>query len=285
MDTLIRILTPAFNIALPLALGVFLARRFKVEWRLFGIGALTFIASQVLHLPFNAWVLTPTLERFGVSPAAGPVVLLAFAFGLSAGLFEETARYLVYRFLLKGDRGWRQGVMFGAGHGGVEALLVGLLGLWTLIQVTALQGVDLNTIMSAEEAELASRQIAAYQSAPWHLILLGAVERVGAVMAHLGLAVLVLQSFVRRNRLWLLAAILWHALLNALALITLDAAGPYWTEVVVVSFGLVSLGFIWLLRPGAGQESEAMPGAASRPPVRVLDPAPTEQEIEDSRYV
>jgi uncharacterized membrane protein YhfC len=38
---------------MPIALGVFLARRFKLGWGLWFIGAATFILSQVVHIPLN----------------------------------------------------------------------------------------------------------------------------------------------------------------------------------------------------------------------------------------
>ncbi|HHH82625.1 MAG TPA: YhfC family intramembrane metalloprotease, partial [Chloroflexi bacterium] len=48
-------------ILLPLGLAIYLTRRFGLDWGLFGVGAVSFISSQVLHLPFNAWVLNPFL--------------------------------------------------------------------------------------------------------------------------------------------------------------------------------------------------------------------------------
>jgi len=39
-------------IVLPILLGIYLARKFKLSWKPLLAGALTFIASQVLHIPF-----------------------------------------------------------------------------------------------------------------------------------------------------------------------------------------------------------------------------------------
>ena len=65
-DIVIRSLNALLMIAMPLALGVYLYRRLGAEWRLFGIGAVTFIASQVFHIPFNVWVLNPVIAAVWV---------------------------------------------------------------------------------------------------------------------------------------------------------------------------------------------------------------------------
>jgi len=51
-------------ILLPIIAGFYFARKFKLSWKLFLAGGLTFIASQVLHVPlvlaltstFQSWV-------------------------------------------------------------------------------------------------------------------------------------------------------------------------------------------------------------------------------------
>ena len=50
------VLNPLLMLALPVLLGMFVARRLGQSWRLFFAGAATFVASQVVHLPLNAWV-------------------------------------------------------------------------------------------------------------------------------------------------------------------------------------------------------------------------------------
>ena len=125
-------LTHALNgllmIGLPLALGAFLARRLGVGWRLFWIGAVTFVASQVVHLPLNIGLTRVAAGGYlPKPPAEWKLAANAAILGLTAGLCEETARYLVYRWWLKSARTWRDGLMFGAGHGGIEAMIFGTL--------------------------------------------------------------------------------------------------------------------------------------------------------------
>ena len=50
----------------------------------------------------------------------------ALGVGISAGLCEEWARYAVMRFGLKRpeERGGSQAILFGVGHGGIEAMIL-----------------------------------------------------------------------------------------------------------------------------------------------------------------
>jgi len=91
MDVAVRLLNGLLMIAMPIALGIYLVRRTGQRWKLFLVGAVLFVASQVLHIPFNLIVLNPILEQIGFGQGAfGAALLLgALLLGLSAGLFEE----------------------------------------------------------------------------------------------------------------------------------------------------------------------------------------------------
>ena len=67
LDVMVRVLNALGMLGLPVALGFILARRLGTSWSLYGIGAVTFVGSQVLHIPFNAWILGPGLARFGLA--------------------------------------------------------------------------------------------------------------------------------------------------------------------------------------------------------------------------
>lgn len=180
----------ALNFSLMIALPILLARAIKswrpVGWGLFGVGALTFILSQIGHIPFN-WLI---LQRLAWIPLDNIVVVAIFA-GFSAGIFEEVARYLAYRFFAPGARTWGQGMMLGAGHGGSEAIIFGLLGAWTVIQLALLQNGYLLDQVSADMMPAVQAQITAVFTKPWYEALIGAAERLFALCIHLSLSILV----------------------------------------------------------------------------------------------
>ncbi len=93
MNTALLSINYALMILIPIVVAIFIRRRTGAPWRLFFIGAVTFIASQVLHIPFNAVVLRSGLLSTDTTVWSSLIIYAVFL-GLSAGVFEETARYL-----------------------------------------------------------------------------------------------------------------------------------------------------------------------------------------------
>lgn len=249
----ILVITYALNgllmIAMPVGLAIFLTRRWKMGWGIWWIGFATFVISQAGHLPFN-WIVDSLLDKSAMLywPRTSQLLFSAAFLGLSAGVFEEVARYLVLRFWAKKARSWRNGVLFGAGHSGSEAIILGLLSLLTLVNMLVIRGMDLSTLLPAEQLELAQQQVAAFWSAPWYLTLLGALERAFAIACHVFMATLVMKAFTDRKIIWLFAAIGFHALLDSSAVLALEYFGPYWTEALLAVFAVVSIFLTLVLR-------------------------------------
>ncbi len=262
-------------IVLPILLGIWLVRKFKLSWKLFFAGALTFIASQVLHIPFLAWLTA--LFNNGTLPAppvAWTTIFNAVLLGLLAGIFEETARYILFKFFLKNARTWNEGVLVGAGHGGVEALILGVLGVFTVINLIVLRNVDLSTMgIPADQLALAKQQVAAFWESPAYTGLLGLFERVFAICLHISLSAMVLYSVAYKKPIWFWLAMLWHALVDAAAVYLAPIIGALAVEGVVAGMAVVSLAILFGLRPRFEKRdqpqvpAEAQAGEQSNPPM------------------
>ncbi len=285
MKTILLSINYGLMILMPIIVALFIRRRTAAPWRLWLIGAVTFVASQVLHIPFNALV-----QRSGLLPTDTSLMtnlLLYAAFlGLSAGVFEETARYLTYRFWAKDARSWSRGLMLGAGHGGIEAILLGLLGVVNFVALLA--AANNETAMSAlpaEQRELVTGALAQILDTPTPMLLLGAVERLFAITAHLAMSLLVLQVFLRRNIAWLFASIGFHTLLNMVAVVAAARLNPYATEGIIGLFALLALFIIFRLRTPepAAPEPELAP-LPTPTDTADLDLRPTDDALDRSRY-
>jgi len=284
MDIAVRLLNGLLMIALPIALGVYLARRTGQRWRLFLVGAVLFIGSQVLHIPFNSVVLNPILEQLGFGDGifGSGLVIGALLLGLSAGLFEELTRWVGLRFWIKEARSWSSALMYGAGWGGAEAILLGLLVLWVLVQALLFQEGSLQSLIPPEQLALVEAQFAAYWDTPLYLNLLGAAERAFALVLQISLSVMVMRSFTHNNRIWLVAAITWHTLVDAVAVVAITQIGAVATEAIVAVMALISLVIILRLK----EEEPPQEERAGAPPAE-FEPAPvraTEEKLDDSRY-
>jgi uncharacterized membrane protein YhfC len=286
LDILVRLLNPLIMIALPLAAAAFLARRLAVAWRLFAVGAASFFVSQVLHIPFNIFVLSPLLDpgQAGI----GDQVINAALVGLSAGVFEESIRYVFLRFWLKKARAWKQMTMFGLGHGGFESMLLGVLALYAFFQALALRGTDLATIVPEDQIQAVATNLVLYWDAPWHMALLGAIERVLAICLHLGLTALVWQAVLRKSLLWVGFAVIWHAAANAVALIINQHWGSYLAEGFLALMAGISVYLLLALRRRGPPPVAA---SADQPEARLstLDGGAvedvSERSLDESRYM
>ncbi len=230
-------------IILPIIAVIYLNRKFKLSWKLFLAGGLTFIASQVLHVPL-VLALTPTFQSWGK-------IAFAIVLGLLAGLFEETARYILFRFILKKTNTWKEGVFIGLGHGGTEAIILGILAGLAFVNMLVYRNIDLSTVPSipVEQLELAKQQVAAYWSAPVYLALLGLVERIFAMCLHVALSVMVLFSLANKRPIWFWIALLWHAFVDASAVYVGQQAGMLVAEGIVAVFAIISVGIVIWFKP------------------------------------
>jgi uncharacterized membrane protein YhfC len=294
MDLLVitHFLNGFLMIAMPIVLGIILTEKFHLGWRLWLIGAATFILSQVFHIPFNTWVLNPILLR--LQPALqgnlGKLVI-ALLLGLSAGVFEETARYAMYRWWAKDARSWHKGILAGAGHGGIEAIILGLLVLLAYLNLMAYRNVDLSKLnLTLDQLSIARQQIQAYWNAPWFATLLGAVERAFTIPFHIAASVMVLQVFTRRPGRqqigWLGLAILYHTLMDGSIVYVAGRWGGFAAEAVLAATVVLDLLIIFGLRQ---PEPEPVQKPISIIPAEVptYTPKPVEEtseNLENTRF-
>ena len=237
-------------IVLPIALAFYVTRKFKLSWKLILAGGLTFIASQVLHIPLVYGMAT--LFNSGALltiPEAWRSLFYAVLLGLLAGIFEETARWILFKYVLKTTKTWEEGVVVGAGYGGTEALILGLLALSSVISMIAMRNADLSTLgVPPEQLELAKQQVAAFWSAPVYLAFLGLIERVFAICLQLSLTIMVLYSVVYKKPVWFWIALLWHAFVDALAVYLLPMIGALAVEAVIGVCAIISLVILFRMR-------------------------------------
>ena len=267
-------------LALPLLLAVGLRHRYPTAWLLFSLGSLTFIAAQLVHIPLNYW-----LAELGWLPGEGqtpeslgmPVWRAALILGLTAGLCEELARALGYAVLQRFKPAWlriQDAVMLGLGHGGIEAMVFGgVLLAASLSALLPLQGVDLSTLnLPAEQLQALQAQLSSLEQ-PAAGALLPLVERILAMAAQVVFSLLVWKSFARgsfrRDWGYLLAAVLYHALVDYAAVMAvlewkLEAWQSELVLLAVVAPGLAWAGWAWCRHAPAAKQTKATLGQAGR---------------------
>lgn len=180
---------------LPLGGMLWLIRRKKGCGKAFWLGAAAFTVSQLLIripilqlvLPGFTWYILLQLDpwKYGLF------------LGVTAGLAEESARWIGTGLFLKKYRERDHGIAFGLGHGGVEAMLL----------VGPNMAAGLAMVMTGQAALL---------PADAGSVLTAGVERISAMAFHVGASLLILYG-VRAGkafRYWL-GAVALHTLLDA----------------------------------------------------------------------
>ncbi len=266
-------------ILFPLALGWWIRRRYGMSWGLFGAGALTFIASQVVHLPLNYAL---GLLGGGRGVALWPLPALALVAGVSAGVCEEGARWIVLRFFLQRARGWRSALQFGAGHGGSEAIIFGVLVMVNFIAMLALRG-QMSTLpgLTPEMAEQARAAEAAYWATPWYLPIVAGCERLFAITMQIAFAQMVMAAFTRRQPVYLALAIGAHTVVDAWAVWGMQTWGILATEAGLVLFAAAAFWLIWRWRGGPEPEVAVASVTVQPPALAAADLTPATLSAEE----
>lgn len=246
-------------IVLPIGLWVYFTRKFALSWKLLLAGGLTFIASQVLHIPL--------IIAMGSFLQSVSLIFNAIILGLLAGIFEETARYILFKFILKNTRSWKEGILVGLGHGGTEAIILGILAAVSFVTMLGYRNIDLSTVPSipADQLELAKQQVAAYWSAPWYIALIGFVERIFAISLHVSLSVMVLYAVAYRKPVWFWLALLWHAFVDAVAVYAAQQVGILAVEGILAIFAIISIWIVFRMRPMFSQDATNLPEQGTIP--------------------
>ncbi len=212
---------------LPVLTGVWLSTRKKGLFKPFVFGALTFVIFQgLIRIPLLQYVL-PNMGWYWTMSAVYPVWYALFL-GVTAALFENVGRYITMKLFMKDRMRYIDGVSFGLGHGGVEAVL--LTGVNTLAAL----------IM--------------YGPIYDHLsVFLAGTERLGAILFHVAASLLVMKSIKRSKPFYLFAAIALHAVLDTgILLLSLAGMSVLYIEIVIICFGAAMLALTVLMKKNFG---------------------------------
>jgi uncharacterized membrane protein YhfC len=236
------------EIGLPVTLALIVTRRFKVAWIVVLTGVLTFIGSQVVHIPLLQ--IPALLQKAGVAislPSQWPIWAYALYLGLFAGLCEETARLIGFKILKGKAKDFKGGMALGIGHGGVESVIIGCVVLVSLIAALLYNPkAQLAMGVSQEAINGVQAQMAAFWSTPWHLPLAGAVERITAVSSHLLMTMLVWKTVMRGKAWGYPLAVLYHTVLDGTSVwLTTLGLTAWQIEGCLAFFMVLSLVLLW----------------------------------------
>jgi uncharacterized membrane protein YhfC len=236
------------SLLFPIGLLIYLRKKQLFSWKPLGVGVLIFILfSQVLEKALHFIMIDSSGTSLKWTDSVFLFVLYAT---LAAGIFEEFGRYVGFKWMLKKHREYKDGLSFGLGHGGIEAILIGVFGainalvLATLIN-SGVFGQTIANALPADQAALIKERM--LDTRFWEYVMAG-FERVFAISIHIALSLLVLLG-IRENRfIFVICAILLHALIDVIpALYQIEVVRNIWViEGLIAIFGITA--FIFTMR-------------------------------------
>ncbi|NLW09900.1 MAG: YhfC family intramembrane metalloprotease [Firmicutes bacterium] len=229
----------------PLGLAVYMYKKERISLRAIITGGVVFVLVQLLtRLPLlNALATQPWFQGLMENLLFSAVVVG----GLSAGLFEEIGRYLGFRFFLNNELSWENGIAYGIGHGGIEAIL--LMGTTYINNAVLSLMINNGTFDRVIAPELDSELAAAIktqliETSPF-LFLVGGLDRVFAITIQIALSLVVLYAVVKRKFSFVIYAILLHALVNSIPVILMQQGFNVWAaEIYLFILAAIALFFI-----------------------------------------
>ena len=211
----------------------------KISWLIAGAAGFV-ISARMLEVGVHYFCIVADnpVSRFINGNTAAFVI-----YGITmAGIFEECGRLIILKYILKKDRTRENAVIYGIGHGGIEILTVLLpaMILYLAIAVMFSQGdteAALKTLNITEEtATAALPSVQAAAAFDYAMMAMNVMERLLAMLIHIGLTIVVYYGVVNAKKLCLPAAILLHMLADTFPALYQRGILPLWAVEIWIAF-------------------------------------------------
>lgn len=111
-------------IGIPVSVCLYLWRQTKTGLKIFLLGMSGYFVSQMC-VRQTVLAILPGVDAYRIFAAMHAVLYMLFL-AVTAALVEESARYIIYRHFTKGVTSNRVPIYYGLGHGGLEAITIGI---------------------------------------------------------------------------------------------------------------------------------------------------------------
>ncbi len=245
------IITVILMIVIPLVFFVWWRRKYKEQTRISWLiaGAAGFIVSaRVLELGAHYFCIVADnpVSRF-INGNTAAFVLYGI---VMAGIFEECGRHIILKYIMKKNRTRENAVLYGIGHSGIEILAVILPSMITYLAIAVLFSAgDTESALKAlniteETAAAALPSVQAAASYGYALAVMNVIERLFAMLVHIGLTVIVYYGVRNAKKICLPIAVILHMLVDTFPALYQRGIVPLWTVEVSAALWAAVIAFI-----------------------------------------
>lgn len=229
------IITVILMVAIPVIFFIYWRKshkqQTKISWLIAGaIGFIVFARVLELGVHLVCIVTDNPISRF----INGNTIAFVLYGIIMAGVFEECGRYIILKYIMKKNRTPENAVLYGIGHGGIEILAVLLPAIIIYLAVAVLFSAGdmenaLSTLNITEEtASAALPSIQATAAFDYGMMAMNVIERLFAMLLHIGLTVVVYYGVVTVKKNCLLVAIILHMLMDTFPALYQRSVVPLW---------------------------------------------------------
>lgn len=243
------IITVVLMIVIPVLFFIYwrVKHREQTNIRYLVAGAVGFLVSaRILELGVHYFCILADnpVSRF-INGSTAAYVLYGI---VMAGVFEECGRHIILKYVMKKDRTRENAVLYGIGHGGIEILAVILPAMVTYLVVAFMfsRGNAEEAVHSLkiteDTAAAALPSVLAAAAFDYTAMAMNVVERLLAMLVHIGLTVIVFYGVMTAGKGCLPLAILLHMAVDTfpalyqrgvVQLWTVEIWAALWTAVIV----------------------------------------------------
>ena len=244
------IFTVIMMIAIPTIFFIYWRRKHKektnISWLIAGAAGFL-VSARVLEMGVHYFCI---LQDNPVSRFINGNTVAFVLYGIiMAGVFEECGRYIVLKTIMKKNRTRENAVLYGIGHGGIEilAVLLPAMVLYLVVAILFSAGDTENALktlnITEETAAAALPSVQAAASFDYVMMVMNVIERLFAMLLHIGLTVIVYYGVINAKKAYLAMAILLHMLMDifpalyqrgAVSLWAVEVWAASWTALVIV---------------------------------------------------
>ncbi|MCL2323433.1 MAG: YhfC family intramembrane metalloprotease [Oscillospiraceae bacterium] len=217
LSIIFMVLSLLVGVIFPLILSLYLIikKKFKLTCFLLGAACFFLFASILEGLCHNYFL---NLNKTTSDLLLNNTLYYVLYGSLMAGIFEEVGRFIMMSLFMKKNHEYKDGFIFGLGHGFMEALLIlGIVFLNNIILTLSINSGSFDQILStipdsSKNAYISAKDALINTSSS--IFLLGGVERIFAITIHVAFSLVVLYAIRNKKIQYLFIAILGHALVD-----------------------------------------------------------------------
>lgn len=167
--------------------------------------------------------------------------------GVTAGIAEEVGRYLGFKTILRDRLSFDDGIAYGLGHGGIEAIIIlGVTNINNLILAISINNGTYEALMNKSNGMITDGLKQQFINMSVNNMAMGGIERIFAIILQIAMTLIVLYAVREKKFKYILYAILIHTVIDAPVVILPQVFGFTTVSMEAVIAVMAAIAVVWI---------------------------------------